>query len=86
MTIIPNDIYFCILDHIAPPNERLAQKEVRAFTNLSSVCRFFTNFCLPHVFEFLEFPGSNFHRGVPFGLRVHATYETPRKNVLCTAK
>lgn len=53
------------------------------FTNLSSVCRFFANVCLPRIFELLEFSGSIFHDDTPFWLGNDASYKASRESVLC---
>ena len=84
MPIIPNEICFCILEHIAPPAGRLTPEQLRIFTNLSRVCRFFANFCLPRIFEFVEFTGYLFHHNTPTRLRNTASYKTSRESTLCT--
>ncbi|KAG9312719.1 hypothetical protein JVU11DRAFT_7146 [Chiua virens] len=60
LPVIPNEIYIYIFDHIAPPSGRLDAKEARIFADLSGVCRFFADFCLPRIFEYLVFSGSIF--------------------------
>ena len=84
MLIIPNEIYFCILDHIAPPTGRLTPEQLGIFTNLSHVCRFFANFCLPRIFEFVDFSGSILRDDTPIGLHNDAIYKTSRESTLCT--
>ena len=81
MPIIPNEIYFCILDYIAPPTGRLWPEQLGIFTNLSRVCRFFANFCLPRIFEFVVFSGSMFSDDTLTGLR---NDKTSRESTLCT--
>ena len=51
------------------------------FANLSRVCRFFANFCLPRIYEFVEFSGSVFREDTPTKI---AVYETSRETMLCT--
>ncbi|KAF9233054.1 hypothetical protein BU15DRAFT_16440, partial [Melanogaster broomeanus] len=57
LPIIPNEIYLLILEDIAPTSGRLSPEQVDIFINLSLVCRFFGNLCLPRVFEYVEFAG-----------------------------
>ncbi|KAF9233047.1 hypothetical protein BU15DRAFT_80518 [Melanogaster broomeanus] len=57
LRIIPNEIYLTIFEHIAPTSARLSLEQLKMFTNLSLVCRFFGNLCLPRVFEYVEIPG-----------------------------
>ncbi|KAF8839494.1 hypothetical protein BDN67DRAFT_970002 [Paxillus ammoniavirescens] len=55
LPIIPNEIYLAIFEYIAPTSKSsLSLKQQRAFSNLSRVCRFFCNICLPRVFEDLN--------------------------------
>ena len=82
LPIIPNEIYFCIFEHIAP-QRRLTPEQLGIFTNLSHVCRFFANFCLPRIFEFVNFSGSIFCEDTPIGLRNDTTYKTSRESILC---
>ena len=81
LPIIPNEIYFCIFEHIAPPTGRLTSDHLGMFANLSRVCRFFANFCLPRIYEFVEFSGSVFREDTPTRI---AVYETSRETMLCT--
>ena len=83
LPIIPNEIYFCIFERVAPSAGPLTPEQVQAFTRLSRVCRFFANFCLPRVFELVEFSGSIFHDDTPTQLRNDAAYKTSRESVLC---
>ncbi|KAH0835742.1 hypothetical protein J3R83DRAFT_9567 [Lanmaoa asiatica] len=77
LPIVPNEIYLYILEFIAPPIGRLTPEELEIFTNLSRVCRFFANFCLPRSFEFLEFSGTIFRDDTP-------TVKALRAATLCT--
>ena len=67
MPIIPNEIYFTIFEHIGPPTRRLSETEADIFANLACVCRFFANFCLPRVFEYVSFPGYVYYVPPPSG-------------------
>ena len=84
--LVPNEIYFCIFKHTAPPTGRPTseQLELGIFTNLSRVCRFFANFCIPRMFEFVKLPGSIFPDDTPTGLRHDPVYKTSRESTLCT--
>ena len=53
------------------------------FTNLSCVCKFFANFCLPRVFEFVEFSGSTFRDRAPTGPHDDPAYIASREGALC---
>ncbi|KAF9233048.1 hypothetical protein BU15DRAFT_80519 [Melanogaster broomeanus] len=55
LCIIPNEIYLTIFEHIAPPSARLSPQQLKMFTNLCLVCRFFGNLCLPRVFGHVKF-------------------------------
>ena len=80
---IPNEIYFCIFEHIAPPTGCLSPEQLGIFTNLAGVCRFFANFCLPRIFELVVFSGSIFSNDSP-GFGNDAVYKTSRESTLCT--
>ncbi|KIJ19180.1 hypothetical protein PAXINDRAFT_8531 [Paxillus involutus ATCC 200175] len=54
LPIIPNEIYLIIFEHIAPTSMRLFSEQLKTFSNLSRVCRFFCNTCLPRIFEDLK--------------------------------
>ena len=85
LPIIPNEIYFIIFEHIAPPAVLLTPEQSGIFANLSRVCRLFANFCLPRIFEFVEFPGSStFWDDVPTGLHKYTTYKTLDGTTLCS--
>lgn len=84
MTIIPNEIYISIFEYIAPPTGRLPPEELEIFANLSRVCRFFANFCLPRIFEFVEFSGTISCNDTPARLRKGTIYKAPREATLCT--
>ena len=59
-------------------------EQLGIFTNLSRVCSFFANFCLPHMFEFVEFSGPIFRDDTPSGPRNDAICKTSRESMLCT--
>ncbi|KAF9236789.1 hypothetical protein BU15DRAFT_63714 [Melanogaster broomeanus] len=81
LRIIPNEIYLAIFEHIAPPSGRLSPEDLGTLTNLSLVCRFFGNLCLPRIFEYLELSGSVFgdHNPLP-----HRNDATSRGMTLCS--
>lgn len=54
-------------------------EELEIFANLSRVCRFFANFCLPRIFEFVEFSGAIFCDDTRA-----AVYKPSRESTLCT--
>jgi hypothetical protein len=58
--------------------------ELVIFANLSHVCRFFANFCLPRIFEFVNFDGSIFLLNMSTVFRDDTTCETSRERTLCT--
>jgi hypothetical protein len=84
LPIILNEIYFCIFEHIAPPTGRLTPEQLGIFTSLSRVCRFFANFCLPRIFEFVEFSGSIFCNDTPTGYHNDAKTSREARSTLCT--
>ena len=84
LPIIPNEIYLHVLDHIARPTGPLEPEELREFTTLSRVCRFFANVCLPRIFELVEFSGSMFDDDIATTLRNDAICKASRMNTLCT--
>ena len=63
---------------------RLTLEQPRIFPNLSRVCRFFANFYLPGVFEFLYFSCFIFRDDMPTRLCNDAIYKTSREGTLCT--
>ncbi|KAF8837155.1 hypothetical protein BDN67DRAFT_227811 [Paxillus ammoniavirescens] len=60
LPIIPNEIHLIIFEYIAPTSTRLSPEQVLTLSNLSRICKFFANLCLPRIFEYLEFSGSIF--------------------------
>ncbi|KAI9462072.1 hypothetical protein HD554DRAFT_1470050 [Boletus coccyginus] len=84
LPIIPNEIYLCILELIAPATDCLTPEQCKTCAHLSGVCRFFANFCLPRVFEFIEFSGPLFDDALTPQHCHDAVYETTRETVLCT--
>ncbi|KAI9574175.1 hypothetical protein HD554DRAFT_5528 [Boletus coccyginus] len=86
LPIIPNEIYLCIFEHVAPPTSCLTSEQLGMVANLSRVCRFFANLCLPRLFEFLEFSGAVGREDPPTQSQWHrdATYRTLRATTLCT--
>ncbi|KIJ08747.1 hypothetical protein PAXINDRAFT_102462 [Paxillus involutus ATCC 200175] len=55
LPILPNEIYLIIFEDIAPTSSRLSPKQLLTLSNLSRVCRFFGNICLPRIFEYIAF-------------------------------
>ncbi|KAI9574387.1 hypothetical protein HD554DRAFT_28753 [Boletus coccyginus] len=84
LPIIPNEIYLCIFEYIAPPIGRLTPGQLRTYAHLSWVCRFFANFCLPRIFEFVEFSGAVLRNDMPTLRCSDAVYKTSREATLCT--
>ena len=82
--IIPNEIYIYIFELIVPPTWCLTPEELRIFANLSGVCRFFANFCLPRVYEFMQFDGSILRDDTPTELCNDGIYKASREATLCT--
>lgn len=80
---IPNEIYLDILGYIAPSTGILTPEQHQIFSDLSCVCRFFANLCLPRVFESIEFSGSIFRDTMPSWLRNDTTFKTSRESTLC---
>ena len=79
LPIVPNEIYLCIFEHIAPPTGDLTSEQLRTFANLSRICRFFANFCLPRIFESVDFSCMFLpHRNIK------AVYKTSRETILGT--
>ncbi|KIJ05966.1 hypothetical protein PAXINDRAFT_103566 [Paxillus involutus ATCC 200175] len=58
LPILPNEIYLIIFEHIAPTSTRLSPEQLKTFSDLSHVCKFFANVCLARTFEYLEFSGN----------------------------
>ncbi|KIJ19179.1 hypothetical protein PAXINDRAFT_97204, partial [Paxillus involutus ATCC 200175] len=53
---VPNEIYLNIFEHIAPTSMRLLfPEQLKTLSNLSRVCKFFCDVCLPRIFEDLDF-------------------------------
>ncbi|KAF8836872.1 hypothetical protein BDN67DRAFT_973634 [Paxillus ammoniavirescens] len=57
LSIIPNEIFLIILEHIAPTSTRLSSEQLltSGLSSLSRVCRFFSNLCLPRIFQYSWF-------------------------------
>jgi hypothetical protein len=72
---MPNEIYLIILEHIAPTSTRLYSEQFLTLSNLSRVCRFFANLCLPRIFEYLSFFG--------FATGNNAFHMDSRARILC---
>jgi hypothetical protein len=60
------------------------REELVIFANLSRVCRFFANFFLARIFEFVDFNGYIFCHNTPTGRRNGANYKISRGRTLCT--
>ncbi|KAG2157367.1 hypothetical protein DEU56DRAFT_764284 [Suillus clintonianus] len=59
LPLIPNEIYLAIIECIAPTNEPLSKQNIRTFSALALVCRFFCSVALPRVFERVAFSGNS---------------------------
>jgi len=71
--MIPNEVYLYIFDTIATPKEHPSHDNLKILSNLSCVCRFFANVCLPRIYERLYFSGSVLR---------HSPFWTPQGSVL----
>ncbi|KIJ06487.1 hypothetical protein PAXINDRAFT_20323 [Paxillus involutus ATCC 200175] len=84
LPIIPNEIHLIIFEHIAPTSTRLSSEQILTLSNLSRICRFFANLCLPRIFEYLEFSGSIFSGdGILPSLDKDAAHMASRLRMLC---
>ena len=79
LPIIPNETYLDIFEHIAPSTVNLTAEQLKIFINLSGVCRFFAHFCLPRIFECVEFSGSQSCSNTAH--RHDTVYKAPRERV-----